>query len=82
MPDHDLDALARATRQRRRLPPDAACATCGETRHLSTRPDGRVLCYGCLRREGGASSTEEDHFAGRGNLPGLTVTLRATTTGL
>ncbi len=77
MSDPEIDALARAARRRRRLPPGAACATCAGTDHLSTRPDGRVLCYAHLREEGGASTVEEDHVAGRENLGGLGVKLRA-----
>jgi len=77
MPDHEIDALARAARRRRRLPPDAACATCATTEQISQRPDGRVLCYAHLRAEGGARPFEEDHLAGRENLGGLVVRLRA-----
>src|SRR5664280_2435789 len=77
MPAHEIDALARAARRRRRLPPDAACATCGTAEQLSRRPDGRVLCYAHLREEAGAGPMEEDHIAGRENLGGLVVRLRA-----
>jgi len=77
MPDHEIDALARAARRKRRLPPDAACATCAVSDQLSRRPDGRVLCYEHLREEAGASPVEEDHIAGRENLGGLVVRLRA-----
>jgi hypothetical protein len=77
MPDHEIDALARAAHRRRRLPPDAVCATCATSEQLSRRPDGRVLCYADLRVETGASPVEEDHIAGRVNLGGLVVRLRA-----
>jgi len=77
MPDHEIDALARAASRRRRLPTGAACATCATTVQLSHRPDGRVLCYAHLREEGGARAFEEDHVAGRENLGGLVVRLRA-----
>ncbi len=76
MHDPDLDALAREARHKRRLPPDAACATCQTTRHLKASPDGRVLCYGCRRAEAGACEVEEDHVAGRANVGGLVVRLR------
>ena len=77
MTDHDLNALARGARRKRRLPPDAACDTCGTTRHLSVRPDGRVLCYACLQLGNGRGAVEEDHLAGRLNLGGVVVRLRA-----
>ncbi len=77
MPDPELDAVARAARRRRRLPPDAACAVCSGRRHLAPAPDGRVLCYACRRAEQGAGPTEADHPAGRRNLGGLVVHLRA-----
>ena len=77
MSDHEIDALARAARRTRRLPPDAACATCATIDQLSRRPDGRVLCYAHLREEAGAGPVEEDHIAGRENLGGLVVRLRA-----
>ncbi len=77
MPDPELDAVARAARRRRRLPPDAACAVCGGRRHLAPAPDDRVLCYACRRAAQGAGPTEADHPAGRRNLGGLVVSLRA-----
>ena len=75
MSDHEIDALARAARRKRRLPPDAACATCATTDQLSRRPDGRVLCYAHLREEAGARPFEVDHPAGVANLPGFTIRL-------
>ena len=77
MPDHEIEALARAARRRRHLPAGAACATCATAEQLSLRPDGRVLCYAHLREEAGAGAVEEDHIAGRENLGGLVVRLRA-----
>lgn len=75
--DPEIDALAREARQRRRLPPGAACETCGGARQLSVRPDGRVLCYEHLQVERGRSPVEADHLAGRENLGGLVVRLQA-----
>ncbi len=77
MADHDLDTLARAGRQRRQLPAEAACSTCGESRHLKRLPDTRVLCYACRVRERGRTGIEEDHPAGRVNLGGVVIRLRA-----
>ena len=68
MSDPELDALARAARRARRMPPDAACATCTTREHLSVRPDGRVLCYADLQAERGVSTVEGDHLAGRANV--------------
>jgi hypothetical protein len=76
MGDPDLDALARAARRRRRLPPDARCAVCGTREHLTLR-DGVVRCYAHVRPKDRAPSAEADHLAGRANLGGLTVRLRA-----
>ena len=76
MPDHEIDALARTARRKRRLPPDAACATCATSEQLSRRPDGRVLCYAHVREEAGAAPTEADHPAGWANLGGVEVHLR------
>lgn len=76
MANPDLQALAREAR--RDLPPDAACAVCGERRHLRPAPDGRLRCYACRRAERGAGPTEGDHhLAGRRNLGSLTLRLRA-----
>jgi hypothetical protein len=75
--DPDIDALAREAIRERRLPDNASCATCGVRSHLSHAPDGRVLCYGHRRDEAGAGPTEADHLAGRRNLGGVTVPLRA-----
>jgi hypothetical protein len=75
MHDHDLDALAREARRKRRLPAEATCDGCGTTKQPSLRPDGRVLCYACVQLENGRRPFEEDHIAGRVNLAGLVVRL-------
>jgi hypothetical protein len=75
MTDYDLEAIARGARRKRRLPPEAACDTCGTTRPVFVRPGGRVLCYACLQVESGRRPVEEDHLAGRANLGGLVVRL-------
>lgn len=77
MYDPEITTLSRDARRRRRLPPDAACATCGGREHLRRLKDGRVLCYADIRAEGGAVPDEADHPAGRANLGGLVVHLRA-----
>lgn len=77
MNDPDLATIAREARRRRRLPAGAVCAECGTDRQLSARPGGRILCYLHVREEGGAGPTELDHLAGRRNLGGLLVQLRA-----
>lgn len=77
MADHDLNALARTARRQRRLPPGAACDECGTTQHLHLLSDGRLLCYADRQTERGASSTELDHPAGRHNVGGLIIRLRA-----
>jgi hypothetical protein len=77
MADPEMAALARAVHRRARLPAGAVCAGCGTAQHLAAAPDTRIVCYACRRAERGAGPTEADHPAGRRNLGGLTVNLRA-----
>ncbi len=72
----DPDITALRLESRTRAPAGAACDSCGTTRHVS-RKDGRLLCYSCVRRSAGAGPTERDHVAGRANLGGLVIDLRA-----
>lgn len=75
--DPDIASVTREARRARRLPVGSTCDTCHIANHLSLRPDGGVLCYACVRAARGAGPTELDHVAGRANLGGLLVTLRA-----
>jgi hypothetical protein len=72
--DPDITTLRLASRTR--LPSGVACEACLTTRHVSLS-GGRALCYACRRATGGAKSLERDHLAGRANLGGLVVDLRA-----
>ena len=76
MGDYDVDALVRKQRQRQSVGRDARCERCRDTRHLS-KSGGQVLCYACRRTEHGADIVERDHIAGRANLGGLLIDLRA-----
>jgi hypothetical protein len=74
-----IDALGQLTREerlKRRLPPNAVCAHCGEAGHLRTSAAGETLCYACRRARGGARSFEADHLAGRAHLGAITLNLR------
>lgn len=77
MGDPDVDALVRERRQIHRVRDDARCARCSGGRHLSRASDGRLLCYACRRLETGGAAVERDHVAGRANLGGLLIDLRA-----
>jgi hypothetical protein len=77
MGDPDIDALVRERRQIRAARRVARCERCRDTRHLVTTPTGEILCYACRRLETGGSDVERDHVAGRANLGGLLVDLRA-----
>src|SRR4051812_48071507 len=77
MGDRDIDALVREGRRAERGGHDACCQECGDTRHLCRTADGRLVCYSCRRLATGGSATERDHIAGRANLGGLLVDLRA-----
>lgn len=76
MPDPDIDAMTRDSRRVARLRRDARCERCRDPRHLK-EVSGKVLCYACRKQDVGASPTELDHLAGRANLAGLLVRLRA-----
>lgn len=77
MGDPDIESIARTERRKRRLPPGAMCGVCGGRQHPARGRDGRVLCYEHRREAAGASTIEADHIAGRANLGGLVVHLRA-----
>jgi hypothetical protein len=77
MGDPDIDALVRERRQLRDARRVARCERCRDPRHLATTPAGETLCYACRRLETGGSAVERDHVAGRANLGGLLVDLRA-----
>ena len=77
MSDPEIAALLREARRKRRRDPSAACALCGIAKHLSPCAEGRTLCYADLLEERGLAPVELDHVAGRRNLGGLRVTLRA-----
>jgi hypothetical protein len=70
----DITALRRESRKR--LLTGVACEACGTTMHVSLN-SGRALCYACRRAAGGARPVERDHIAGRANLGGLLIDLRA-----
>jgi hypothetical protein len=70
--DPAINDLTRKAKRSRRLPPDAACGTCGGTEQLIPKADGVILCY---EHRGPAVRYELDHLAGRANLPGLTALL-------
>lgn len=72
----DPDITALRLESRTRLPAGVACETCGTTKHVS-RSSGHARCYACRRTADGAGETERDHVAGRANLGGLTIDLRA-----
>lgn len=77
MGDPDVDALVRERRKIDAARRDARCARCKDTRHLVLTPRGEILCYACRRLETGGSDVERDHVAGRANVGGLLVDLRA-----
>jgi hypothetical protein len=77
MGDPDIDALVRERRQSRNARRVAHCERCRDPRHLVTTAAGETLCYACRRLETGGSGFERDHVAGRANLGGLLVDLRA-----
>jgi hypothetical protein len=77
MGDPDVDALVRERRQIEAVRRDARCTRCKDGRYLKPAPDGRILCYACRRLETGGSAVERDHVAGRVNLGGLEIDLRA-----
>lgn len=72
----DPDIAALRLESRMRVPEGVACETCRTTKHVSLS-SGRALCYACRRAAGGSSRTERDHVAGRANLGGLVIDLRA-----
>lgn len=72
----DPDITALRLESRTRLPAGVACSACRTTDHVSLSR-GRALCYACQRVENGTGATERDHVAGRANLGGLVVDLRA-----
>jgi hypothetical protein len=72
----DPDITALRLESRIHLPAGVACEACRTIVHVS-RSGGRALCYACRRTGGGAGETERDHVAGRANLGGLVVDLRA-----
>jgi len=74
--DPEIDALARAAKRARRLPPDARCVECGEHRFLKVAPDGVTRCYACRRAAVTDRAFEADHLAGVANWGSLTVRLR------
>ena len=77
MGDPDIDALVRERRLIEAVRRDPRCRRCKDRRHLVTTPTGEILCYACRRLETGGSAVERDHVAGRANLGGLLVDLRA-----
>lgn len=77
MGDPEIDALLRERRQINAARRDGRCARCKDTRHLKTTLTGETLCYKCRRLETGGSDVERDHIAGRANVGGLLVDLRA-----
>lgn len=72
----DPDITTLRLESRTRLPAGVACGECDTTVQVSL-VGGRALCYRCRRAAGGAGPTERDHVAGRANLGGLVVDLRA-----
>lgn len=77
MGDPHIDALVRERRKLNAARRDARCERCADTRHLVTAPGVKTLCYACRRLETGSSAIERDHVAGRANVGGLLIDLRA-----
>lgn len=77
MGDPDIDALVRERRKLNAARRAARCERCRDHRHLVTTPKGATLCYACRRLETGGSDVERDHVAGRANVGGLLIDLRA-----
>jgi hypothetical protein len=73
----EVDAPVGERRQARRVPRDASCSVCGETRHLTRPPGINILCYACRAAADGRAAVERDHMAGVANVGGLLIDLRA-----
>jgi hypothetical protein len=69
-----LDSLARGAKRARRAPPGMLCEVCHRSLRVY-RPATRLLCY--KHRRGPGKGFEEDHPAGRRNVPGWTEKLEA-----
>ncbi len=77
MTDPFIRSEIRTAARKRRLGPDAACSACGGSENLRRQAGGEFLCYVCRRIRGGATPVERHHLAGRANLGGVLIDLRA-----
>ncbi len=72
--DPQLRDILRDTRLQQHLPAHARCWHCGTVEQLVLRTEP-LVCY--EHQEGPADRIEQDHIAGRANLPAVTLPLRA-----
>lgn len=75
--DPTIASLTRRAQRVRHLPSEARCEACGTDQHVSPATDGTLRCYACKQAARGVTTVERDHVAGRANLGGLLVDLRA-----